>query len=118
MDYLERILDIFILIFEVAGAAMIIYGGIRGALGLVKIESSDIHQSHITSYEGTLQTNSSSALSSSSLQTSLSTIIAPNFEDILLLGAIVAIRVVLSYFLSKETLEYPMTDTCELFRTS
>jgi uncharacterized membrane protein len=32
----------------------------------------------------------------------LSTAVAPTFEDVLLLGAIVVIRTVLNYFLSKE----------------
>ncbi|WP_370650845.1 DUF1622 domain-containing protein, partial [Methanocalculus sp.] len=37
-----------------------------------------------------------------------STVLAPSIEDVLFLGAIVAIRTVLSYFLSKETLEYSL----------
>lgn len=117
MDYLERILDIFILIFEVAGAAMIIYGGIRGALGLVKIE---VFRHSSISYNLIRRDFTNKLIFGLEFIIAadlLSTIIAPTFEDVILLGAIVGIRTVLSYFLSKETLEYPMTDTCELFRT-
>jgi uncharacterized membrane protein len=75
MDYLHLFLDSFILLFEIVGAIMIIYG-------LEFIIAADL----------------------------LATIIAPSIEDVMLLGAIVAIRTVLSYFLSKETQEYPLED--------
>ncbi|MCP1661756.1 putative membrane protein [Methanocalculus sp. AMF5] len=114
MHYLNLILDYCILIFEIAGAIMIIYGGIRGAIGIIKIEifrSRTLKYGHIRRYFSNKIIFGLEFIIAADI---LATIIAPKLEDILLLGAIVAIRTVLAYFLSKETMEYEMTDTCSL----
>lgn len=114
MQYLNLILDSFILIFEIIGAVMIIYGGFRGALGIIHIE---LFKDPALSY-GLIRKDFTNklifGLEFIIAADLLATIIAPSMEDVLLLGAIVAIRTVLSYFLSKETQEYSMSDSCSI----
>ncbi len=110
MDYLNLILDLFIVIFEIIGAIMIIYGGLRGAIGVIYIEflkNPAFSYNHIRKDFTNKLIFGLEFIIAADL---LATILAPSIEDVLLLGAIVAIRTVLSYFLSKETQEYPLSD--------
>ncbi|MCQ1537618.1 DUF1622 domain-containing protein [Methanocalculus taiwanensis] len=110
MDYLHYVLDLFILLFEAIGAVMIIYGGVRGAIGFLRIE---VLQHRTLSYDSIRRDFTNKLIFGLEFIIAadlLATIIAPSMEDVLLLGSIVAIRTALSYFLSKETLEYPMSD--------
>ncbi|WP_255331532.1 DUF1622 domain-containing protein [Methanocalculus taiwanensis] len=89
---------------------MIIYGGVRGAIGFLRIE---VLQHRTLSYDSIRRDFTNKLIFGLEFIIAadlLATIIAPSMEDVLLLGSIVAIRTALSYFLSKETLEYPMSD--------
>ncbi len=108
MDYLNLFMDSFILLFEIIGAMMIIYGGLRGAVGVIHIEllkNSTFSYNHIRKDFTNKLIFGLEFIIAADL---LATIIAPSLEDVMLLGAIVAIRTVLSYFLSKETQEYSL----------
>jgi Predicted membrane protein len=110
MDYLHLFLDSFIILFEIVGAIMIIYGGLRGAVGVFQIE---LLKNPAFSYNYIRRDFTNKLIFGLEFIIAadlLATIIAPSIEDVMLLGAIVAIRTVLSYFLSKETQEYPLED--------
>ncbi len=110
MDYLHLFLDSFILLFEIVGAIMIIYGGLRGAVRVFQIEllkKTELSYNYIRRDFTNKLIFGLEFIIAADL---LATIIAPSIEDVMLLGAIVAIRTVLSYFLSKETQEYPLED--------
>lgn len=110
MEYLTWFISIFILIFELMGAIMIVYGGVRAAIGVVLIEV--IHRTNI--YYNTVRIDFTNklifGLEFIIAADVLATILAPSIEDVLLLGAIVAIRTVLSHFLLKEATDYTMND--------
>ncbi|MDG6249596.1 DUF1622 domain-containing protein [Methanocalculus sp.] len=111
MDYLHLFLDSFIILFEIVGAIMIIYGGLRGAVGVFQIE---VLKNSAFSYNYIRRDFTNKLIFGLEFIIAadlLATIIAPSIEDVMLLGAIVAIRTVLSYFLSKETQEYPLEDS-------
>lgn len=111
MDYLNLLLDSVILIFELIGAIMIIYGGLRGAVGVIYIE---LLKNTAYSYNYIRRDFTNKLIFGLEFIIAadlLATIIAPSIEEVMLLGAIVAIRTVLSYFLSKETQEYPLDDS-------
>ncbi len=111
MDYLHYVLDLFILLFEAIGAVMIIYGGIRVAIGIIWLEVLNKETITYNFIRRDFTNKLIFGLEFIIAADLLATIIAPSMEDVLLLGAIVAIRTVLSYFLSKETLEYPLSDS-------
>jgi len=111
MDYLNLFLDSFILIFEIIGALMIIYGGLRGAIGIVHIELLNNAAFSYNFIRRDFTNKLIFGLEFIIAADLLATIMAPSIEDVMLLGAIVAIRTVLSFFLSKETQEYPLDDS-------
>jgi uncharacterized membrane protein len=108
MDPLTTILGYFILAFETAGALLIMYGGIRAIIGVIKLEVLHRKQMTYNMIRRDFTNKLIFGLEFIIAADLLATILAPSIEDVLLLGAIVAIRTVLSYFLSKETLEYSL----------
>lgn len=110
MDHLNWLVSVFIILFEVMGAIMIVYGGLRAAIGVLLIEV--IHRTNI--YYNTIRIDFTNklifGLEFIIAADILATILAPSIEDVLLLGAIVAIRTVLSHFLLKEANEYSIKD--------
>ncbi|MDO9539028.1 MAG: DUF1622 domain-containing protein [Methanocalculus sp.] len=108
MEAIDIILHYFVLAFETAGALLIIFGGVRAIIGVLRLEV--IHQKSVTynSIRRDFTNKLIFGLEFIIAADLLSTVLAPSIEDVLFLGAIVAIRTVLSYFLSKETLEYSL----------
>jgi uncharacterized membrane protein len=89
-------------IFGIIGAAIIIYGGIRAAIGTLKLEVlkkplryGEIRREFTFKIVFGLEFFIAADV--------LKTLISPSQEEILLLGAVVGIRIVLGYFLTKET---------------
>ena len=108
MDLFGISLSYFILGFEAAGAILIVYGGIRAVVGVLKLELLHKKDLTYTIIRRDFTNKLIFGLEFIIAADLLATIRAPTLEDVLLLGAIVAIRTVLSHFLSKETLEYPL----------
>jgi len=118
MEHLSWFISVFILIFELMGAIMIVYGGVRAAIGVILIEV--IHRTNI--YYNAVRIDFTNklifGLEFIIAADILATILAPSIEDVLLLGVIVAIRTVLSHFLLKEATEYSMNDVFQLKQKS
>ena len=92
--------------FSGAGALLIVYGGIRAIVALLKKEllpgqpSYDEIRSQFT---GKIIFGLEFFIAADIIDT----LIAPGQQEILLLGAVVLIRVILGYFLSRESHEHP-----------
>jgi uncharacterized membrane protein len=99
-------IDISSLIFAYIGAAMILYGGI---LATIKTLNLEIRRLPILGYHDIRRDFTHKIVFGLDFLIAgdiLRTIIAPSQEEIILLGAIVGIRTILGYFLSKEVIEY------------
>jgi uncharacterized membrane protein len=101
------IIHIFSLFFGVVGAVLIIYGGIRSTIDILLLESRQKNYSY-TQVRRELTNKLVFGLEFFIAADVLTTLVTPTTQDILLLGATVAIRVVLGYFLSKEVRDYPL----------
>jgi uncharacterized membrane protein len=102
---LEEIIHYISYFFAGAGALLIIYGGIRAIIDILRRELlrqqlnyDDIRRQFTGKIIFGLEFFIAADI--------ISTLIAPGPQEILLLGAIVFIRVVLGYFLSKEAKDY------------
>jgi uncharacterized membrane protein len=100
-EYLITAVDYLRLVVEAIGAAIVGFGSVAAAamflltlLGIRKYSNTEIRL-----FLGRYLTLGLEFQIGADI---LSTAIAPNFDDVLLLGAIVVIRTVLNYFLSKE----------------
>jgi uncharacterized membrane protein len=99
-------IDISSLIFSYIGAVMILYGGI---LATIKTLNLEIRRLPILEYHDIRRDFTHKIVFGLDFLIAgdiLRTIIAPSQEEIILLGAIVGIRTILGYFLSKEVIEY------------
>jgi uncharacterized membrane protein len=100
-EYLITAVDYLRLVVEAIGAAVVGYGVLAAAgmflLTLVGIR--DYSNTELRLFLGRYLTLGLEFQIGADI---LSTAVAPTFEDVLLLGAIVVIRTVLNYFLSKE----------------
>ncbi|MDD1718822.1 MAG: DUF1622 domain-containing protein [Methanoregulaceae archaeon] len=91
--------------FSGVGAILIIYGGIRAIIDLLRREvlSSDLKYDRIRlQFTGKIIFGLEFFIAADII----GTLIAPGVQEILILGAVVLIRVVLGYFLSREAREY------------
>jgi uncharacterized membrane protein len=102
---LEEIIHYISYFFAGAGALLIMYGGIRAIIDILRRELfrqqlnyDDIRRQFTGKIIFGLEFFIAADI--------ISTLIAPGPQEILLLGAIVFIRVVLGYFLSKEAKDY------------
>lgn len=104
---LVEIINFFSLLFGITGAALIIYGGLKGMLNIILLEinKKQITYSHIrrafTSY---LVFGLEFFIAADVLKT----LITPTQQEILLLGAVVGIRTILGYFLSREAKDFEL----------
>lgn len=99
------IIDVSSLIFSYLGAAIILYGGSLAVFNTLKLEirkTGDIDYHDIRrDFTHKIIFGLDFLIASDILKT----IVAPTEEEIIILGAIVGIRTVLEYFLSKEVME-------------
>ena len=103
-----NILQILAFFFEVAGAALIIYGGVKATVRTILLEfrKIDIPYNQIRM---NLTSKIVFGLEFLIAADILATIIAPTQEELIMLAVVVVIRTVLGYFLEKEALEFKIT---------
>jgi uncharacterized membrane protein len=105
LPYIVGIINAFALAFTVIGAAMVIYGGVRAAIGLVLLglrRTASPKSKIKRQFTGYIIFGLEFFIAGDVL----TTVLNPTIEDLTLLGAVVVIRVVLAYFLEKESKEY------------
>jgi uncharacterized membrane protein len=92
--------------FSGVGAVLIVYGGIRAIIALLKKEILP-GQPPYNQIRGQFTGKIIFGLEFFIAADIIETLVAPGQQEILLLGAVVLIRVVLGYFLSRETRDNP-----------
>ncbi|MDD1684228.1 MAG: DUF1622 domain-containing protein [Methanoregula sp.] len=107
---LPAVLDIiyyFWLILAVAGAVLIIYGGLKAIVKLIALE---IRKGSYTYNQIRRELTDKIVFGLEFLIAAdiLTTITTPSQEELINLGVIVTIRTILGYFLSKETAEFDL----------
>jgi uncharacterized membrane protein len=109
MDGLQLvdILNLFSLVFGISGSVLIIYGGLKAIVNIILLE---LHRRQIT-YTTIRRAFTSYLVFGLEFFIAadvLKTVITPTQQEILLLGAVVVIRTILGYFLSKESKEFEL----------
>ncbi len=101
----EEIVHAIAFFFGAAGALLIIYGGIRAIIDILRRE---ILREPLSYDPIRLQFTGKIIFGLEFFIAAdiINTLIAPNEQEILMLGAVVLIRVVLGYFLSREARDY------------
>ncbi|HDQ07376.1 MAG TPA: DUF1622 domain-containing protein [Methanoculleus sp.] len=104
----NTLLEAIVFFFEVVGAALIIYGGIRATVRvlLLEIRKTDISYNQIRI---NLTNKIVFGLEFLIAADILGTILNPTQEELVMLAVVVVIRTVLGYFLEKEAIEYQIT---------
>jgi len=105
LDFTGAILEIFMIFFEVVSALLLIYGGLTAAVKVLLVEAFNKPYT----YEQIRREFTNKILFGLELLIVgdiLVTVRKPTVNDLILVGAIVVIRTVLGYFLSKEVKEY------------
>lgn len=102
-----EIIEVFAFLFGVAGAALIIFGGVRAAIRVISREvlKRDISYNLI---RRDFTSKIVFGLEFFIAADILTTLIAPTQEELVLLAVVVIIRTVLGYFLEKETRDFPL----------
>ena len=105
LELTSAILEIFKQFFEVVSALLIVYAGLKAAVEILLLEvlkrryrSGNIRKEFTNKILFTLELLIVGDI--------LGTVRQPTENDLILVGAIVVIRTVLGYFLSKEVKEY------------
>jgi uncharacterized membrane protein len=100
-EYLITAVDYLRLVIEAIGAAVVGFGSVAAAVRLLLtlLGIRDYSNTEIRLFLGRYLALGLEFQIGADI---LSTAVAPTFDDVLLLGAIVVIRTVLNYFLSKE----------------
>ena len=102
------ILQALTFFFEMVGAALIIYGGLRAAMQAALLETKRIKtpynqiRMHLTS-------RIVFGLEFLIAADILATVLDPSQEELIMLAVVVVIRTVLGYFLEKEAIEFEIT---------
>jgi uncharacterized membrane protein len=105
LPYIAGIINAFALAFTVIGSALVIYGGV---LAIVELVLFGLHRKETSKskikrkFTGFIIFGLEFFIAGDVL----TTVLNPTVEDLSILGAVVVIRVVLAYFLEKETKEY------------
>ena len=105
LPIIAEIIRLFALAFGIFGAILIIYGGIRSIFELILM---GFHQKKVgkgqvmRKFTGYIVFGLEFFIAGDVLTTLLN----PSIEDLTLLGAVVVIRVILGYFLQKESKEF------------
>lgn len=105
LEFASAILEIFKQFFEVVSALLIVYAGSKAAVEILLLEAFKRHYK----YERIRKEFTNKILFTLELLIVgdiLGTVRNPTVNDLILVGAIVLIRTVLGYFLSKEVREY------------
>jgi uncharacterized membrane protein len=102
---LVDVINFFSLVFGITGSALIIFGGLKAIVNIILLE---LRRTKIT--YPTIRREFTSylvfGLEFYIAADVLKTLITPTQEEILLLGAVVVIRTILGYFLSRESREF------------
>jgi uncharacterized membrane protein len=101
------VIGFFSLVFGITGAVLIIYGGLKAILNVVLLE---LRKTQVT-YTNVRQAFTSYLVFGLEFFIAadvLKTFVTPTQQEILLLGAVVVIRTILGYFLSKESKEFDL----------
>jgi uncharacterized membrane protein len=105
LPILAEIIHLFALAFGMVGAILIIYGGILSIINLILI---GFHRKHVG--KGQVKREFTGyivfGLEFFIAGDVLTTLLNPTIEDLTLLGAVVLIRVILGYFLQRESKEF------------
>ncbi len=101
------LVEVFSSLFNVVGSFLIIYGGLRSMLGVIRIEVLKKPYSY-QQVRKELTNKIVFGLEYFIAADVLETVLNPSQEELLLLGTVVLIRTVLGYFLSKEVSEYQL----------
>jgi uncharacterized membrane protein len=101
------LVEAFSSLFNVVGSFLIIYGGLRSMLGVIRIEVLKKPQSYQL-VRKELTNKIVFGLEFFIAADVLETVLDPSQEELLLLGTVVLIRTILGYFLSKEVTEYQL----------
>jgi uncharacterized membrane protein len=105
LPYIAEIIRLFALAFGIFGAILIIYGGIQSIFELILM---GLHRKNVgkgqvmRKFTGYIVFGLEFFIAGDVLTTLLN----PTIEDLTLLGAVVLIRVILGYFLQKESKEF------------
>ncbi len=105
MAIFEAVIQLVIFFFGAVGASIIIYGGLTATFKTLIFEIlkrphrfNDIRRDFTEKIIFGLEFFIAAEV--------LKTLISPTLEEIILLGAVVAIRTILAYFLNKEAIEF------------
>jgi uncharacterized membrane protein len=105
LPYMAEIVRLFALAFGIFGAILIIYGGIQSIFELILM---GLHRKIVG--KGQIMRKFTGyivfGLEFFIAGDVLTTLLNPTINDLILLGAVVLIRVVLGYFLQKESKEF------------
>jgi len=105
LPIIAEIIRLFALAFGIFGAILIIYGGIRSIfeLSLMGFHQKNVGKGQVMrKFTGYIVFGLEFFIAGDVLTTLLN----PSIEDLTLLGAVVVIRVILGYFLQKESKEF------------
>ncbi|MCX6693531.1 MAG: DUF1622 domain-containing protein [Methanomicrobiales archaeon] len=100
----------FTFVFGVAGAALIIYGGLHAVWSLLFGEVTNRQGGYARIRRG-FTDRIIFGLEFFIAADVLATVLAPSQEELIVLGMVVVIRTVLGYFLAREAREYPLMET-------
>lgn len=105
LDITRTILEIFVVFFELVSAILITYGGVKAAIRILLAEVQKKPEEY-RSIRKEFTDKILFGLEILIIADLIETLRKPILEELLIVGAIVIIRTLLGYFLSKETIEY------------
>ena len=97
-----EIIHVFTVLFGIFGAALIIYGGLRAIVSIIFLEVRK-QQKGYYQIRRDFTTKLVFGLEFFIAADVLTTLVTPSKDELITLGAVVLIRTILGYFLSKET---------------
>jgi uncharacterized membrane protein len=101
----QSVIEFFGFLFGVIGAVIIVYGGLAAAFRTLSLELLKKPLTY-TDIRSDFTLKIIFGLEFFIAADVLKTLISPSLDEIILLGAVVAIRTILAYFLSKEASEF------------
>lgn len=110
LELTSVVLKVFVIFFEFVSAVLITYGGLKAAAKIFLVE---VHKKP-EAYRGIRKEFTDKILFGLELliiADLVETLRKPFLEELLVVGAIVIIRTILGYFLSKETEESVLTES-------
>lgn len=104
---LTDIINFSSLLFGIAGATLIIYGGLKAIVRIILLEFHKIETTY-THIRRAFTSYLVFGLEFFIAADVLKTLITPTQQELILLGAVVVIRTILGYFLSRESKEFEL----------